>query len=117
MSADGATVAGLPELVARLQGAAAGIEDLTDANRAMVELVSRAADPNVPRRTGRLAASTQATATATGWGLTNGQPYALPVHWGTRTQRAQPWLWAAADRTTDQWTELLVDHIQQLLDG
>lgn len=117
MTVAGVEAVGLPQLVARLDHARTGLDDLTDANRRMVELVARDADPAAPRRTGKLASSTVVEVSATGWGLVNGQPYATPVHWGTHTMRARPWLLNAADRTEDQWMQLLADHVQQLLDN
>lgn len=105
---------GGPELVARLTHAQDGLLDLTDANRDAVELVARS--ENTPHATGALDASNRTQAHATGWGLTNGQPYAPPVHWGTRYMRARPWLLDAARSTEDSWMDGLTQHIQQLLD-
>jgi hypothetical protein len=112
----GVELAGLSDLTDRLAHARAGVLDLTDVNRDAAQLVATEADPTAPRKTGRLASSTTIVATADSWGLANGQPYFLPVHWGTRYMRAQPWLQTAADTTTDRWQQLLADHLQQLLD-
>ena len=117
MTVAGIELVGLPDLVARLTHARDGLADLTDVNRDMAQLAAREADPLTPRHTGALQQHNDTVADATGWGLVNGQPYALFVHAGTRVMRARPWLLEAATDTEDQWTQLLADHMQQLLDG
>lgn len=117
MTVGGVEVVGLPQLVARLDHAHDGLLDLTPANRDAAQLAATEADPSAPRKTGRLASSTTVVATADSWGLANGRTYFLPVHWGTRYMTARPWLLNAVTRTEDRTTQLLTDHVQQLLDG
>ena len=105
---------GLAELEARLTHARDGILDLSDVNAAAVNLVFR--NVQTPHRTGALAAANVTESHATGWGISNGQPYAPPVHWGTRYMRARPWLLDAAKSTEDAWMDDLTQHVQQLLD-
>lgn len=109
-----ASVDGVPELVDRLHHASAGLLDLTDANRDIASTVTRA--EKVPRASGALAASETVTVTGTGWGITYGKPYAVPVHWGTRYLAARPWLWAAAHGTEDTWMDGFTRHVQNLID-
>lgn len=113
----GVDVEGLDQLQARLVHARDGITDLTDINRDIGQLVVREADSRTPTATGGLANNNRSTATASGWGATNGEPYAGFVHWGTRTMKARPWLLEAARATEDSWMDQLARHVQQLLDG
>lgn len=110
----GVELSGLPQLEARLLHASSGVMDLSDANRDIAKAVESQARPDAPRATGRLAGSDTITVTADSWSIANTQPYAVPVHWGTRYMRARPWLVTAA-QDTDQ-LGMLADHIQQLLD-
>jgi hypothetical protein len=110
----GVDLEGLDPLLARLDHARSGILDLTDANREAAQLVLR--NLHTPHASGALDAANLATAAATGWGLANGQPYAPPVHWGTRYMRARPWLLDAARSTEDSWMDGMWGHVQQLLD-
>ena len=110
----GVELAGLSELDARLAHARAGLLDLTDVNREASRLAL--ASSRAPRRTGALAAADRADVTRTGWGLVNGQPYAVPVFGGTPTMSARPWLLGAATGTEAAWTDLYATHVQQLLD-
>lgn len=113
----GVDVDGLDDLLGRLDHARAGLLDLTDANRDMAQVVVREADSRTPTATGGLHNNNRAVATATGWGATNGEPYAGYVHWGTRYMTARPWLLEAARATEDTWMDLATDHVQRLLDG
>lgn len=110
----GVDVEGLQALLDRLDHTATGLLDLSEPNTAAARLVADSA--STPHRTGALAAANRATADATGWSVTNAQPYAPPVHWGTRTMRARPWLLSSARATEDRWTDDLTTHIQKLLD-
>lgn len=112
----GVGLEGDDQLIGRLAHARAGILDLSDVNRSMGQLVDTAATVTVPRATGGLAASEQLTVTGTGWGITYGKPYAVPVHWGTRYMRPRPWLMEAARSTEDRQLDLLTRHVQELLD-
>lgn len=110
----GAGVEGDQELVDRISRAQAGILDLTGANREAVATVMR--DVRTPHRTGALDRANTVHASRDGWGITNAQPYAPPVHWGTHVMRARPWLLVAARATEDSWMDGLTQHVQQLLD-
>lgn len=114
--AAGVDVDGVTELVARLDHARAGIVDLSAPNADMARMVEGEAGRGVPRASGRLAASAVVTVTGTGWGVAYREPYAMPVHFGTRYMRARPWLTTAATRTEERWMDTLTEYVQQLLD-
>lgn len=81
----GVAVAGTDELAAAAQRVADVLADPETATDAAA-LVADAARPNIPRDTGKLAASELLTPTATGAVLEYLAPYAVPVH------ARQPWL-------------------------
>lgn len=112
----GATVTGLEPFMDRLDRAGEGLSDLSDLNRQLASDLERAAGALVPRRTGALSASGTPTVTASSWGVSYGRPYALFVHFGTRSMRPRPWLLEARDRTTDTAVDTATRHVQQLLD-
>jgi hypothetical protein len=112
----GVSVDGLPELVARLRHAASGVEDLTPANRELLELVANVGDRLTPHRTGKLVAGNVYTPGPHGWAATNAVAYARFQHWGTRELPATPWLLMASQRTEERQLDKLADHLQHLLD-
>jgi hypothetical protein len=116
MATVGVNVDGLPELVARLRHASQGLQDLTPANRELLELVANVSDRLTPTRTGKLVGGNVYTPGPQGWAATNDVAYARFVHWGTRELRAQPWLLMASQRTEDRQLDMLADHVQHLLD-
>lgn len=107
---------GVAQLAARLARVHDGVLDLSEPNRAMGQLVARAATVTAPHRSGALAASDTLTVTGSGWGIAYGQPYAMPVHFGTRYMRARPWLTTAARDTENSWLDVLTQHLQTLMD-
>lgn len=104
----GASPAGLPAVVDRLERARAGITDLSDVNAELAAELLADVTPYVPRRTGALAASGQPTHSPTSWGVEFTKPYGV-FH--------RPWLAAAAARAADDQATALTAHIQRLLDG
>lgn len=107
----GVGIEGLPETVAMLDHAHAALLDLTDANRAAVQLVTT--DAREPSATGALRASRVVVVDGTGWGISYGKPYAVAVHWGTRYLRARPWLMDAATATLDAQLDKLARTITE----
>lgn len=67
---------------------------------------------NVPRRSGRLAASVQADAGSAGTVIGSALRYATFVHWGAprRGIQARPFLLQAIELTQDELVELYAEH-------
>ena len=78
-------------------------KQLREANREIAKRVVDRAEPNVPRRTGRLASSVKALASATSASVKAGTPsrtpYAPVIHWGWAAHGipSTPFLTDAAD--------------------
>lgn len=117
--ADGAVrVEGARELRRTLKAAGQDVQDLKDAHAGAGSIVIGAARP--PHRSGRLAASQRAGATATAATVRAGRksvPYAQVIHWGwgKRHIAANPWLSRAARDTEPAWTRLYEDAVERVL--
>ena len=116
MASLGVDVDGLPELGARLRHASQGLQDLTPANRDLLELVANVGDRLTPHRTGRLVGGNVYAPGPHGWSATNSVAYARFQHWGTREIPATPWLLMGSQRTEDRQLDVLANHLQHLLD-
>jgi hypothetical protein len=84
--------------------------------------VVRAAEPTAPRRSGALAATLRGSGTQAAAIVRAGRgsvPYAGPIHWGwpARHIPAQPWIYDAAQRSTEQWTGLYLTALEKIIDG
>lgn len=100
MGSVGVDLTGLDDLQASLVAVTEALRDPATA-QAAARLVAGAATP--PTDTGRLAASEQVSATATGARLEYAAPYAVIVH------AAQPWLGEAITATVDQLVALYAE--------
>jgi hypothetical protein len=101
-------VDGAKQLRASLKAAGVKLDDLKAAHLAVAQLVHRAAQPQAPVRTGRLAASERPAGTQSAAIVRAGSkavPYAGPIHWGWPKKHivAQPWIYEAAGRTEVAW--------------
>jgi len=112
-------------------------KELKATNKTVAQIVVDAALPMVPRRSGRLAASVKASASASAaYGKAGSParvPYAAAIHWGegsgnvnfssgatvgrpTRNIPGRPFLWDAADRTINRAVREYEDAVQDLFD-
>lgn len=112
------TIRGDAQLIAGLDGIAAGLKDPHDPLRSTGELLERDARGRAPKRTGALARSIRAT-TETG-SASVGTPisYGLPVHFGvpSRGMRAQPFLAQAVDAQAAAIEAVWSRDVQTLID-
>lgn len=101
-----------------MKAAGRKLDDLKRANREVGTFINGNAAPTAPRRTGALAASTRPNAAATNVAIRSRLPYAGPIHWGwpARNIEPQPWLWATATGTQDEWLPKYEDEIQRIMD-
>lgn len=88
---------------------------------AQAEAVADTARPEAPRRSGRLAGSLRAGATATSGNVKAGSkkiPYAAPIHFGypKRNIEPQPFLYEALDERRDEITDAYLDAVSTLTD-
>jgi hypothetical protein len=118
-------VDGLRTLRRTLKAAGADLDDLKAAHAAVAARVVRAALPNVPRRSGALAASVRGSGQAGAAVVRAGRaavPYAGPIHWGwpARHIKARPFLWDAIADTETQWLgtyRTALDHLIDSIEG
>lgn len=91
---------------------------LTGVHREVGSVVSRAAESDAPRRTGRLAGSLKAYPTRTKVRVGSRLPYAAPIHWGVpaRGIAPNPYISRAAVRTESTWTQLYERKVGELID-
>lgn len=115
-------VEGLNRMVRTLRRAGADLGDLKDAHRRAAEVVLPAAAAIAPHRSGRLAASLRAGATAGAGTVKAGgkakAPYANPIHWGWFSRpdpdkgwrggpiRPNSFMSRAAQRTEPTWVPI-----------
>jgi hypothetical protein len=92
------------------------VQDLTPANRELLELVANVGDRLTPQRTRKLVGGNMYTPGSHGWAATNDVAYARFRHWGTEELAAVPWLLMASQRTEDRQLDMLTAHLQHLLD-
>lgn len=120
MARPGLQVEGGRQLRRSLKQAGLDVQDLKDAHREAAELVKREADPNGPRRSGRLVASTRAAGTQAAAIVRVGTarvPYAGPIHWGwpARHIAANPWVATAAETTEPAWSQTYLDALETII--
>lgn len=80
--ADKVSVTGDRELRAAFDALGRDVEDLTETNRRVAELIVPGASRRSPRATGALAASWRSSASKIAAGVVSGVPYAGPVEYG-----------------------------------
>lgn len=112
-------VDGLRQLRRSLRRAGEHMTEIKAANKAAADHVSAATKP--PQRSGALAATVRTSGTNTAGIVRVGKkrvPYANPIHWGwpARNIEAQPFVTDAAQATEPQWTEIYLQHINDILD-
>lgn len=95
-----------------------GVALLGDTMRRVEDIVIDAAFVRVPRRTGRLSASTVGSSSKVRARVTATAIYAGPIHWGwaSRGIDAQPWLSEAATESEPVWAPVVAQGIQDVLD-
>lgn len=130
-------VEGALELRKALRKADADLpKELTAIHRKLAELVVRHALPNVPVRSGKLAASVKAQASQryakTKAGTAKSVPYAAAVHWGegtgninhrtgqyvgrpARNIQGRPFLWEAVNQLRPQVADIYMEEIEDLV--
>lgn len=118
-------VAGLRDLQKAIKAAGDDLDPdaggLKDVNRKAAEVVSAAAIPATPRKSGKLAGSVRVGATNRAGIIRAGKgsvPYAGPIHWGwpRRHIKARPWIADKAAATEDRWTDVYLEAMNDLLD-
>lgn len=92
-----------------------------EAHRKAAEMVVARALPHVPVRTGRLAGTVKALASATSGRAKAGTvsvPYARPIHWGwpRRNIKPRPFLWDALQDVESQIDDVFVDALHRNLE-
>ena len=95
------------------------LSDLKDVNAAVGRLVAQVAQTTAPHRSGALAGSVRSNRAASRAVVMAGRasvPYAVFVHWGTRSQARQPWVAEAASDTEPRWLALYQDGMQRAAD-
>ncbi len=116
----GVQVVGAAKLRRELKRAGLSVQDLKDAHRKIAEDVAKEAEPNAPRRTGRLAGTVRAAGTASASIVRVGRatvPYAGPIHWGHKSRgiTAQPWISEAAESEFDHAQDVVLDALQAII--
>jgi hypothetical protein len=103
----------LDQVVRGLDNVGEALRHLDDLDDAAADVVVRAAGPRTPRRTGRLESRTRAQDGA----VVNDLIYAGVIHngWAARHIKAQPWIVEAGESSTDEWTAVYVDGVNELL--
>lgn len=117
-------VDGARRLRADLKAAGTGVQDLKDAHKKVADLVAREAAPDAPvgpPAGGHIKDTIRTSGTASAAIVRAGRarmPYGPAVHWGYRAGhiKAQPWIYRAAQRTSDQWVRIYTDSVQDVLD-
>lgn len=120
-------VKGVPELRARLR--ALGVDRipkrLARAAKEAAEVVAADARRRAPKRTGRLAARTRATATAKVGVVRSSVRYAAPIHWGTGSRAGlrgphniypNPFLYDARDASRERVIQRYEDALSHIED-
>jgi len=94
MSQDAVTVVGDKRLAATMANATRMLADMSSAHKEAGEVVRARAASNAPKRTGRLAASVTASASAGEVVVASALPYARRVNYGAPSvgQAAQPFM-------------------------
>ncbi len=118
-------VTGARELRRTLREAGEGFGDLKAAHRSAAQIAAEASADLAPKRSGKLAATIRAGATATRGEVRAGKksiPYALPIHWGwfKRNIRPNPFVSRGAQDSEGRWLpvyEKAVDDIIQKVEG
>jgi hypothetical protein len=107
----------LTSFVDALGTAGTELGQLEETDRAAAGAVVLAGRSRTPRRTGRLASTTQVTTAGV---IASQASYAAPVHWGWQRGRARvagrPWLLETADRIRPDLEQLYADHIDTTLE-
>jgi hypothetical protein len=118
----GVRVTGLKRLARELKKAGESLDDLKALNLEAASTVEDAARPDVPRRSGRLAASLRSSATPRAGVVRIGKasvPYAGPIHFGWRRRNIhpQPFLYDALGARRDEITRVYEDGLDEFLAG
>jgi hypothetical protein len=113
-------VDGLRTLRRSLKAAGLKVDDLKAAHAAVARIVVGAAQPRVPRRTGRLAASMRGAGQAGAAVVRAGSasvPYAGPIHWGwpARHIAARPFYVDAAAASQTAWTTTYLSALEDII--
>ena len=113
-------VTGAKELRAAMKAANADLKDWTAVHKRAAEPVQVTAQDIVPVLTGKLRGSIKVRATKTSARVIAGSgvvPYAGPIHfgWPAHNIAAQPFLWDAADVSTDDVTEIYNREVEGLV--
>ena len=114
-------VRGAKELRASMKAAGESLEDMKEANAAVGAIVAPAAQGLAPVTSGALAGSIRPTRAVGGVSIKAGGasiPYAGPIHWGwpKRNIKPHPFLSDAGTSTEDQWTEVYLEALNQILE-
>lgn len=120
-------VKGATELSASLKRLGADVNDFKDVHKRTGTYIAGQGASRAPKRSGRLAASGRAGATARNVTVrfgSGGIPYANPVHWGTGARAGRrgphninPSLFAvrAAHETEPTWTSWYLGELQKMV--
>ncbi|QFG13041.1 hypothetical protein PBI_SCHIEBS_12 [Gordonia phage Schiebs] len=105
-----------------LKAAGVDMKELSAINRKAANVVATAARPTAPVRSGALARSVRAGATAKAGVVRAGNkavPYAGPIHWGwpARGIEPHPWIADAAQATESEWVAQYFEHVEDVLDS
>jgi HK97 gp10 family phage protein len=111
-------VEGLDTFVSTMHKAEQQLQEMGDAHRQASAIIASAAAAAAPRRTGRLAGSVRASASAKQGMVEVTAPYAGPIHWGwpSRNIDAQPFAMNAARSTEPQWIKFYEAEVQKAID-
>lgn len=117
-------VQGLNGLIRGLKRAEAEdlLDKLKESNAEAARIVKDTAYPNVPVRSGNLAASLRSSATARAGVVRIGKakvPYAGPIHFGWHRKHIapNPFLYEAMDARIDEVTTAYWERVEKLLEG
>ena len=109
-------IVGLARLISTMKKAGVDMADMKDANVAAARIVAVRADELAPRRTGNLAAALRTPRAQGRARVANRLVYAGPIHWGwpKRHIRPQPFIWDAAQQTSEQWMAQYEKDLQRI---
>lgn len=106
---------GSSDLSSALAGIVANLDDLTGAADATVSIVVARARSLAPVDTGALSRSISGRGTGSTATVGVDVPYAIPVHFGSKYQRARPFLYDAVDIEKNHIVGAYVDDIDRLI--
>jgi hypothetical protein len=114
-------VQGLKTLRKTLKAAGISLQDLKDAHATVARTVAHRAGERAPVRTGRLRGDIRSAGQQAAAVVSVGRasiPYANPIHWGWRARgiKPNPFIYAAADDTRDQWERQYLAALEKIID-